>query len=84
MDQEDNRNRIWNLILERLQEKLQYGVIEQTKFVTDARVEGSQLILEVTSEDAKEYFNAEVNQQRLIILARPEITLLRVTAILVA
>ena len=84
MDQEDNRNRIWNLILERLQEKLQYGVIEQTKFVADARVEGSELILEVTSEDAKEYFNAEVNQQRLIILARPEITLLRVTAILVA
>jgi len=59
-------------------------VIEQTKFVTEARVEGSQLILEVNNEEARDYFNSEVNQQRMIILARPEITLLRVTAILVS
>jgi len=81
MSDQNSIDKIWNLILERLHEKLQYGVIEQTKFVTEARIEGSELILQVSTEEAKEYFNAEVNQQRLIILARPEITLLRVTAV---
>ena len=66
---------LWTRIIERLEDKLQYGALEQVKAVKEVKLEGSELQLVVDTEEAQAYFSADVNQQRLIILARPEVTL---------
>ena len=65
----------WQQILSILDEKLQYGLLEQARSVVDVRLEGSELTLVVASEEAERFFSAEVNQQRLIIQSRPKISL---------
>ncbi len=61
---------LWSKILELLEEKLQMGLLQQARSVSAARVEGHDLVLKVITPEAKEFFSAEVNQQRLLILAR--------------
>lgn len=67
----NERNDVWNRILEDLREKLQFGVLQQAKSVVEARVCGGVLTLVVTDAEAEEYFNAEINKQRLMIMSRP-------------
>lgn len=62
---------LWKKILDLLEEKLQMGLLQQARAVSTARIEGDDLILSVTTPEAKEFFSAHVNQQRLLILARP-------------
>lgn len=66
---------LWQKILNRLEERLQYGALEQAKAVVDVALDGNELLLTVNTEEAEAHFEAEINQQRIIILARPEITL---------
>lgn len=66
---------LWDKLLRILEEKLQYGMVEQTRSVTSVNLEGAQLILTVNSNEALQFFQAETNQQRLIIMARPMIRL---------
>lgn len=70
---------IWKQILAILDEKLQYAMLEQAKNVVDVRLEGSELTLVVSGEEARQFFSAEVNQQRLTIVSRPVISLSKVT-----
>jgi hypothetical protein len=67
--------KIWSDILELLSEKLQLGLLEQAKCVTEARIENHELWIKTDNEDAFKFFSSEVNQQRLIILARPVIAI---------
>lgn len=62
---------LWAQILEVLDEKLQYGLLEQARAVSNVRLEGSELILQVADPEAAEFFNAHINQQRLVIMTRP-------------
>jgi hypothetical protein len=62
---------LWKRVLELLEEKLQMGLLQQARAVKEARVEGNDLILTTSTPEAREFFSAHVNQQRLIILARP-------------
>ena len=66
---------VWKQILSILDEKLQYGLLEQAKSVVDIRLEGEELTLIVSGDEAERFFSAEVNQQRLIIQSRPKISL---------
>lgn len=71
---------IWGKILEALEDKLQYGLLEQARHVVLARVEGEELHLTVNTEEAAEFFRAHVNQQRLILLSRGIINIEKITA----
>lgn len=62
---------LWTKILELLEEKLQMGLLQQARAVRSARTDGHDLVLSVSTPEAKEFFSAHVNQQRLLILARP-------------
>lgn len=66
---------IWSGILKILDEKLQYGLLKQVDSVVDVKIDGDELSLCVSDDEAFDFFQAEVNQQRLIILARPVIFL---------
>ena len=61
----------WSKIEALLEEKLQFGFLEQTRSVVDVEFNGAQLLLVVSNEEAAEFFSAEVNQQRLLIVSRP-------------
>ena len=71
-------DQVWRKILENMEEKLQLGLLEQTRGVASAAIEGSTITLRVATPEAAEFFAAHVNQQRLIILARPIVHLERV------
>lgn len=62
---------VWANILEILEEQLQYGFLEQAKSVVDVHFACSELMLTVASEEAAEFFSADINQQRLMIVSRP-------------
>ena len=62
---------IWKQICHVLDEKLQYGFLEQAKSVVDVKLEGDEFTLFVSGDDALRFFSAEVNQQRLLIVSRP-------------
>jgi len=62
---------LWEKVLDLLEDKLQMGLLQQARAVKSARVEGHDLVLTVSSAESKEFFSAHVNQQRLLILARP-------------
>lgn len=62
---------IWQRITSLLEDKLQYGIIEQAKSVVRISLIGNGLKLYVSSDEAAEFFSSDVNQQRLSILARP-------------
>lgn len=68
---DDRAHEIWKQILQILDEKLQYGFLEQAKSVVDVRMEGDEFTLCVSSDEAVRFFQAEVNQQRLFIVSRP-------------
>ena len=70
---------VWERILALLDEKLQYGLLEQAKAVTEVSLEGEELALTVSTREAFEFFSAHINQQRLIILSRQEISLEKVS-----
>ena len=65
----------WKEILKILDEKLQYALLDRARSVVDVKIEGEELHLYVAGSEAAEFFKAEINQQRLIILSRPLITL---------
>ena len=69
----------WPKIVEQIEEKLQLGLLEQVRAVIEASFTGGELALAVATTEAYEFFGAHVNQQRLIILARPVITIDRVS-----
>ena len=71
--------KVWSSILEILDEKLQYGLLEQARAVSEVRIEGDELILTVSTPEAREFFTAHVNQQRLLIMARPICALTKVS-----
>jgi len=76
---EQEATEIWNRIVHRLEEKLQYGVLEHAKAVVDIKFSGHELTLRVATDEAFDFFSADVNQQRLIIIGRPDISIERVT-----
>ena len=61
----------WTSIKAILEEQLQYGFLEQAKAVVDVSFTGGEFVLTVTTEEAAEFFSADVNQQRLMIVSRP-------------
>lgn len=61
---------LWDQIREGLEEKLQYGLLDQAKRVSSVRLEGSELILSTSDDEAFEFFSAQINQQRLVIASR--------------
>lgn len=69
---------VWETILAVLEEKLQMGLLLQARLVESARLEGAELILKCSNAEAREFFNAHVNQQRLIILSRQVANLERI------
>ncbi len=72
--------KIWKQILEAFEDKLQYSFLEQARAVVDIKIEGDELTLLVTTDEAERFFNGEVNRQRLIILSRPFFPLEKVVA----
>lgn len=76
----DSAARTWKQILECFEEKLQYSFVEHAKYVVDINFEGNELSLLVTSDEAVDFFTAEINQQRMIIFSRPIIHLDKVSA----
>jgi hypothetical protein len=70
----------WAQILATLEDKLQFGFLEQARAVADVRFNGGEVTLLVSSEEALEFFRADVNQQRLMIVSRPVI---RINSIIV-
>ena len=72
---ETHAKEIWQQIVKILEEKLQFGFLEQEKSVVNVEFDGAELTLTVASDEAFDFFNAEINQQRLIIVSRPVISL---------
>lgn len=72
---------IWQEIVAVLEHKLQFGFLEQAKSISKVELNGGELTLHVNSDEAFDYFSAEVNQQRLIIQGRPVIQLQSVSVI---
>ena len=64
-------NSLWDNILKVLDEKMQYGFLEQARAVKSAELDGTSLTLSVTTQEAVDFFQSQVNQQRLIIVSRP-------------
>lgn len=65
----------WGKVLEIIDEKLQYGLLEQTRAVVGAEMCGSVLELSVATDEAFQFFSSPVNQQRLIIISRPVLSI---------
>ena len=63
-------NEIWRRIVDVFDEKLQYGFIDKVHSVVQVKIEDSEIHIFVNSDDAVEFFNSEINQQRLIIFSR--------------
>jgi hypothetical protein len=70
-----NAQEIWQKILDVLEEKLQFGFLEQAKAVVDVKLDGSEFTLFVANAEALRFFSAEINQQRLFIVSRPIATI---------
>ena len=66
---------IWRRITAVLEEKLQYAFLDYLRTVVSVKLEGNELWLGVCGQESFEFFSAAVNQQRLIIMARPVISL---------
>ncbi len=69
----------WPKVVEQIEEKLQLGLLEQIRAVTDVSFSGGELSLVVATPEALEFFSAHINQQRLMIMARPVVNIERVT-----
>lgn len=68
---EKNAQQIWDAILSDLEDKLQFGVLEQARAVVSVEFEGNCLTLKVCTEEAKIFFSTSTCQQRLAIISRP-------------
>ncbi len=66
---------VWKSIVAVLEEKMQFGFLEQVQYVVSVSLEAHTLTLGVTTEDALDFFRADVNQQRLFIVSRPITTI---------
>ncbi len=77
----DKASQIWKDLLGAFEEKLQYSILEQAKSVVDVGLEGSELVLMVATNEAFDFFNAQVNEQRIIIFSRPITHLEKITAV---
>jgi hypothetical protein len=73
----------WEAILKELDEKLQYGMLEQTSSIVSVTTQGPELILKVNSAEAYEYFMSDVNQRRLCIYSRSVINIERISVELI-
>lgn len=71
----------WPKVVEQIEEKLQLGLLEQIRAVTEVSLTGGELSLVVSTNEASEFFSAHVNQQRLIIMARPVVSIERVSVL---
>ena len=68
----------WDKIIALLEDKLQFGFLEQVRAVADVSFDGSEVTLFVSTDEAMEFFRADVNQQRLSIVSRPVVRIERV------
>jgi hypothetical protein len=62
---------VWDAILSDLEEKLQFGVLEQARAVVSVELKGNCLTLKVCTEEARNFFSTPTCQQRLAIISRP-------------
>lgn len=67
---DSSAHQLWLQIREALEEKLQYGLLDQAKRIAEVALEGSELVLRTADEEAFQFFSAQVNQQRLVIASR--------------
>jgi hypothetical protein len=70
-----NDSAVWARILLLMEEKMQFGFLEQARFVLKVEFEGSHALLTVCSDEAREFFSSQVNQQRLMIVSRPVVSI---------
>lgn len=73
--------KVWNQIVNLLDEKLQYALLEQMKAVKVVKLGAGELNLVVTTTEAYDFFSAHINQQRLIILSRPVAAIEKVSVV---
>ena len=66
---------IWESILSEMDEKMQFGLLEQARNVIDIQIDGEELVLLVESDAAAAFFEIPGNQTRLLIMARPIVQL---------
>lgn len=66
-----NESSVWARILALMEEKMQFGFLEQARAVLKVEFEGTHATLTVCTEEAAEFFSAQINQQRLMIVSRP-------------
>jgi hypothetical protein len=67
----DDAQTVWQSIVSVLEDKMQFGFLEQVQYVVSVSLESDTLVLGVTTEEALDFFRADVNQQRLFIVSRP-------------
>ena len=80
---DERASHTWNQILEVLDKKLQLALLEQARMVVDVELHGPELLLYVCNPEAQDFFNSDVNQQRMILQVRSVISLDKITAHLV-
>lgn len=80
---DERASHTWNQILDVLDKKLQLALLEQARLVVDVELHGPELVLYVCSPEAQDFFNSDVNEQRLILQVRSVINLDSVKAHLV-
>ena len=65
-----NAEHIWKEVTAILDEQLQYGFLQQAKAVVKVALKDGDFIITVNSDEALQFFKADVNKQRLMILSR--------------
>lgn len=70
-----NNDELWQKILDSLEDTLQYGFLEEARYVAGAKVEGQALIISVPptsaeSDKAFQFLSSPSNSQRILILAK--------------
>lgn len=70
-----NDSEVWTRILVLMEEKMQFGFLEQAKAVLKIELEGAHAKLSVCTDEAEEFFTAETNQQRLMIVCRSVVSI---------
>lgn len=60
----------WEMFLHSLDEKLQFGLLDNVRRVSGYHFEGSILYLEIANKDVEEYLRKDSNFQQLQVLAQ--------------
>jgi tRNA threonylcarbamoyladenosine modification (KEOPS) complex Pcc1 subunit len=68
---EKTAQQIWDSILCDLEDKLQFGVLEQARAVISVEFNDKCLTLKVFTTEARDFFSTPACQQRLVIISRP-------------